>query len=182
MPKAPMKLVNRNLLITLTLFLLVLCSVHHAPAKPRIKVIKLSVTNPSNEPRPREDVVVNVAELKKIAPDFRAGDVIVTTSDAATLEADAGTLQTVELPSQADDLDGDNKFDELVFQIDLRPKQTRIVTIAFGDPATHSTSAQRLSQENAREVHHEIRGVGVGIGFDGVADLFRSAQRNRSLR
>jgi hypothetical protein len=99
-----------SILIAAFLLLLFNC-VYKAAAKPRIKVIKLSVTNPSNEPRPREDVVVSVAELKKIAPDFRAGDVIVTTSDAATLEADARTLQTVELPSQADDLDGDNQFD-----------------------------------------------------------------------
>src|SRR5262249_20093179 len=41
-----------------------------------------------------------------------------------------------EIPSQADDLDGDGKYDELVFQIDLKARQTRIVTIAYGDAAT----------------------------------------------
>src|SRR5437016_2438438 len=107
-----------------------------ALAAPRVKVLKLSVTNPTDDARLHENIVVSVAELKKIAPDFKAGDAIVTTSDAATLEEDARTLQTIELPSQADDLDGDNKYDELAFQIELKPRQTRIVTIAYGDTAT----------------------------------------------
>ena len=105
-------------------------------ATPRLKVLKLSITNPTAETRQVENVVISVAELKRIAPDFKAGDAIVTTSDAATLEQDARTLQTIELPSQADDLDGDNKYDELAFQIDLKPNQTRIVSIAYGDTST----------------------------------------------
>ncbi|MBZ5625735.1 MAG: glycoside hydrolase family 88 protein [Acidobacteriia bacterium] len=32
--------------------------------------------------------------------------------------------------------DGDGKYDELAFQIDLQPRQTRIVTVAYGDQAT----------------------------------------------
>src|SRR5215831_596316 len=101
-----------------------------ASAKPRIKVLKLAITNPTDQTRIAEDIVVSVADLRRLAADFKPGDVIVTTSDAATLAEDARTLQTVELPSQADDLDGDNKYDELAFQIDLKPRQTRIVTIA----------------------------------------------------
>jgi unsaturated chondroitin disaccharide hydrolase len=105
-------------------------------AAPRVKVLKLSVTNPTGEARVAENIVVRVSDLKRLAPDFAAGNAIVTSSDAATLEQDAHTLQTMELPSQADDLDGDGKYDELVFQIDLQPNQTRIVTVAYGDQAT----------------------------------------------
>ena len=68
------------------------------------------------ETRAHENIVISVADLKRIAPDFKAGDAIVTTSDAATLEEDARTLQTTELPSQADDLDGDNNTTSLVFR------------------------------------------------------------------
>src|SRR5207302_4227750 len=112
-------------------------------AAPRVKVLKLSVTNPTDQLRLHENIVLSVAELKRIAPDFKAGDAIVTTSDASTMEEDARTLQTIELPSQADDLDGDNKYDELAFQIELKPKQTRIVTIAYGD----TTTMQRLRSD-----------------------------------
>jgi unsaturated chondroitin disaccharide hydrolase len=84
----------------------------------------------------------------------------VTTSDAATLEEDARTLQTIELPSQADDLDGDNQYDELAFQIDLKPKQTRIVTIAYGETAT----IQRLRSEYPKRTAAKFT-----MKFDGLA-------------
>ena len=61
-----------------------LCGIGSVSAAPRIKVLKLSITNPTNELRLAEDVAVSVTELKKIAPDFKAGDAIVTTSDATT--------------------------------------------------------------------------------------------------
>ena len=104
-------------------------------AAPRVKTLKLAVFNPWDDPRPADRVALPVADLKRIAPDFNAGNAIVTTSAASTLEEDARTLQTTELPSQADDLDGDGKFDELVFQIPLNAHQTRIVTVSYGDQA-----------------------------------------------
>src|SRR5438128_621501 len=131
-----------------------------ALATPRIKVLKLRVTNPTDESRPAENIVISVAALKRIASDFKAGDAIVTTSDAATIEEDARTLQTVELPSQADDLDGDNKYDELAFQIDLKPKQTRVVTIAYGDTPT----MQRLRSDYPRRTAAKFT-----MKFDGLA-------------
>ena len=133
-----------NFIKTAGLVLLILSmSSGLALAAPRIKVLKIAVTNTTDELRQAEDIVVSVAELRRIAPDFKAGDAIVTTSEAATLAEDARTLQTIELPSQADDLDADNKYDELAFQIDLKPRQTRIVTIAYGETAT----VQRLRND-----------------------------------
>src|SRR5258706_3781903 len=89
-----------------------------ALARTPIKNIKLAVENPTDAPRPGANVVVRIADLKKIAPDFTLSSVIVTTSDAKTLVEDAATLATIELPSQVDDLDRDNTCDELAFQID----------------------------------------------------------------
>jgi Domain of unknown function (DUF4861) len=127
---------------------------------PRIKVLKIAVTNRTDELRLAEDIVVSVADLKRVAPDFRAGDAIVTTSDAATLEEDARTLQTAELPSQADDLDGDNKYDELAFQIDLKPKQTRIVTIAYGEAATIQRLRSAYPKRTAAKFTMKFDGLG----------------------
>ena len=131
--------------------------------------MKLSVTNPTNETRAAEDIVVSVADLRRIAPDFQAGDVIVTTSDAATLEEDARTLQTIELPSQADDLDGDNKFDELAFQIDLKPRQTRIVTIAYGETST----IQRLRTNYPPRTAAKFTMKFDGLGWESEATAWR---------
>jgi unsaturated chondroitin disaccharide hydrolase len=121
------------------IFALCACvAVFSAPvqAQPHIKVIKISITNPSDAQRNAEDVALSIAALKEIAPDFAPASVIVTTSDAATIAEDTATLETQELPSQVDDLDGDHKADELAFQIDLKPHQTRIVSICYGDEPT----------------------------------------------
>jgi hypothetical protein len=101
-------------------------------AEPHLKSIKVAVTNPTGENRPAENIVLSIPKLKKIAPDFYAGSQIVTASDASTVAADATVLHPTELPSQVDDLDGDLVPDELAFQIDLKPHQTRIVTVTWG--------------------------------------------------
>src|SRR5215813_6865327 len=98
-----------------------------------IKSIKILVTNPSDMARGAADITVPVSELRKIAPDFKPGALVVTTSNAKSLEEDAAVLQTEELPSQIDDLDGDGKADELAFQVDLGARQSRIVTISYGE-------------------------------------------------
>jgi rhamnogalacturonyl hydrolase YesR len=124
-------------------------------AAPRVNVIKLAVANPTGAPRHAQNVTVQVSALKAVAPGFKAGDTIVTTSDAATLDQDAATLQTIELPSQADDLDGDGKYGELAFQIDLEPRQTRIVTIAYGpQPLMQRIRTQYPKRTGARFATH----------------------------
>src|ERR1043166_6638495 len=168
-PRRP-RLNMLNFIKTAGLVLLILSmSSGLALAAPRIKVLKIAVTNTTDELRQAEDIVVSVAELRRIAPDFKAGDVIVTTSDAATLAADARTLQTIELPSQADDLDGDNQYDELVFQIDLKPKQTRIVTIAYGETAT----IQRLRSEYPKRTAAKFTMKFDGLGWESESTAWR---------
>src|SRR6266849_7645990 len=160
---------SKNILPSLLLFGVLLWSAGPTVATPRIKVLKLSVTNPTDQLRSHENIVVKVADLKRIAPDFKAGDAIVTTSDAATIEDDARTIQTTELPSQADDLDGDNKFDELSFQIELKPKQTRIVTIAYGDAAT----MQRLRSDYPKRTAAKFTMKFDGLGWESEVNAWR---------
>ena len=78
--------------------LLALAATAVAAAAPHIKRMKLAVTNPSAAARPAQNVVVPVAMLKRIAPDFSAGNAIVVTTGAANLEDDAKVLETTELP------------------------------------------------------------------------------------
>ncbi|PYT03936.1 MAG: hypothetical protein DMF65_03145, partial [Acidobacteria bacterium] len=153
----------------LSLSLLLASATHAAWAAPRVKVLKLAVSNPTDDARERENVVVSVAELKRVAPDFRAGDCVVTTSDAGVLEEDARTLQTTELPSQADDLDGDGKYDEIAFQIDLKPRQTRVVSVAYGDAAT----MQRLRGDYPARTHAKFTLKFDGLGWESEAMAWR---------
>jgi unsaturated chondroitin disaccharide hydrolase len=113
--------------------------------------------------------VLKVADLKRIAPDLNPGSLIVTTSDAAALEEDARTLQATELPSQADDIDGDGKYDEIAFQIDLKPQQTRIVTLAFGD----EVSIARLRSDYPKRTHAKFTQKFEGMGWESEQNAWR---------
>jgi hypothetical protein len=116
----------------------------------QIKNITVAVSNPSLTARNAADIVIPIAEIRNVAPDFKPGAMVVTVSDASTLEEDASVLPTEELPSQADDLNGDGKVEELVFQVDLAPHQTRIVTISHvtGARICRLRSDYRLCQRN----------------------------------
>ena len=105
-----------------------------AAGSPGLLGIKVAVTNPSDFERRHEPVVIPIAELRKIAPNLRAGSLMVTATQAADPQQDAAAIEATELPSQVDDLDDDGKADELAFQIDLQPHETRMVTITFGPP------------------------------------------------
>ena len=127
---------------------------------PRIKNIKVAVSNPGDHPRKAADIVIPIAQIRKVAPDFTPGAMIVTATDASTLEQDASVLQTEELPSQVDDLDGDGKGDELVFQIDLAPHQTRIVTVSYGEQERIWRLRGDYKQRTAALFSRKIEGVG----------------------
>jgi unsaturated chondroitin disaccharide hydrolase len=131
-----------------------------AQADQRIKNLKIVVSNPSETARAAADVVIPIAEIRKVAPDFKPGAVIVTVSDASTLDEDASVLQTKELPSQVDDLDGDGKADELAFQVDLAARQTRIVTISYGEGARIWRLRGDYKQRTAALFSRKIEGLG----------------------
>jgi hypothetical protein len=64
----------------------------------QIKSIKVAVSNPGVSARSAADVTIPIDALRQIAPDFKPGSLIVTASDAGTLEQDAAVLETEELP------------------------------------------------------------------------------------
>ena len=126
----------------------------------KIKNIKVAVSNPSDHPRNAADIVIPIAKIRTIAPDFTPGALIVIPSDASTPEQDASILQTEELPSQVDDLDGDGKGDELAFQVDLAPHQTHIVTVSYGDQEHIWRLRSDYQQRPAALFSRKIEGLG----------------------
>jgi len=131
-----------------------------AKAQQPIENIKILVTNPSDMTRIGANIVVSVSELRKVAADFKPGALVVTTSDASTLEQDAMVLQTEELASQVDDLDGDGKADELAFQVDLGAHQLRIVTLSYGDEDTIWRLRRDYKQRTAAMFNKKFEGLG----------------------
>ena len=129
-------------------------------ASPHLRGIKISVTNPGDQVRVAEHIVIPFSELRRVAPDLNAGSLMVTATDATTVAEDAAVLQAAELPSQVDDLDGDNKADELAFSIDLKPKQTRIVTVTYGEPNRIYRLRSEYPQRTDALFATKIEGVG----------------------
>jgi unsaturated chondroitin disaccharide hydrolase len=131
-----------------------------AQGAPQIKNVKVAISNPGDDTRRAADIVISITEIRRVAPDFTPGAMIVTASDASTVEQDASALQAEELPSQVDDLDGDGKADELAFQIDLAPHQTRIVTVSYGDQDRIWRLRSDYEQRTAALFSRKIEGLG----------------------
>jgi hypothetical protein len=74
------------------------------------------------------NVSLSLAELRRLAPDFKAESVLIKAFDT-----DRPSSDTQEIPSQLDDIDGDGVADEVAFQIALRSKQSRLVSITYGN-------------------------------------------------
>lgn len=99
--------------------------------------ITLAIENPSKFAREDELIVLPIAEIRKQAPDF----------DPATFVAiDPGISGARQLPSQADDLDGDGEMDEVCFLISLEPFQTRHVSLVYGPGAPAHASYPKRTQ------------------------------------
>jgi unsaturated chondroitin disaccharide hydrolase len=139
---------------------MLVCAALELSAASHIHLIKLEVTNPGTTARPAANIVVPVAMLKRAAPDFAAGNAIVTATEAANVAEDAKVMQAAEIPSQADDLDGDGKYDELVFQLALGPHQTRVVTIAYGDQASILRLRSQYPARTAMKFATRYEGLG----------------------
>ena len=75
--------------------------------------IAITVTNPSHIARQNEPVVVDFKKLQKTYPGIDLTNIAIADSSGKVL------------PTQIDDLNGDKKWDELVFLADFAPKETR---------------------------------------------------------
>ncbi|HEY6400590.1 MAG TPA: DUF4861 family protein [Blastocatellia bacterium] len=126
----------------------------------KLKSIRLEIANPSDLARAAENIVIKVENLKRIAPDFKPLGVIVSADVLG---------RSVELPSQVDDMDGDGKLDELAFQIDLQTRQTRHVTIAYGEIA----EVLPLRRSYPARTHAKFTAKYEGMGWESEVTAWR---------
>jgi Domain of unknown function (DUF4861) len=133
----------RRVLVFTAFFLVSLATWAQSP----VREVKITVSNPTDQPRIAEDIVVPFAQLRQVAPEINAGSLVVIADKK-------------EIPSQADDLDGDGKADELAFQIDLGSKQTRTVTIAYGEPDQISRMRSEYPKRTYAIFANKIEGLG----------------------
>jgi uncharacterized protein DUF4861 len=77
--------------------------------------VRVHVSNPESSARLNEPVVLDVSSIRKEAADFNPRNF--------TVMSGARWIAARELPSQADDLDGDGTADQIVFLADLRANE-----------------------------------------------------------
>src|SRR5437879_12915447 len=83
-----------------------LSAIQSSYAEPHLKSVKIAVTNPSDQNRPAENIVLSVAELRKIAPDIYIGSHIVTDNDASTVAEEEAVLHERALHTRTEDIAG----------------------------------------------------------------------------
>lgn len=76
----------------------------------------VDVTNPDSTWRLNEPVVLDIAKARRSLPDLNPRNFVVI--------EDPRRICNREIPSQADDLNGDGKTDQIVFLANLRPHET----------------------------------------------------------
>ena len=84
--------------------------------------IQLTIQNTLPVKRVNVPIVLSLAELREVAPDFSFDAYLIVTGHPPA---------EIEIPSQADDTNYDGQKDELVFLVDLEPQETKGVTIRY---------------------------------------------------
>jgi unsaturated rhamnogalacturonyl hydrolase len=120
--------------------------------------------------------VIDLAWLKKQAPDFTPSSYILVTSDKAYSKEDAKAKQFRVIASQADDLDGDGSADEIAFETDWPSKQSRVITVAYGDEATIAP----LRAVATKKAHAIFSKKFEGVGWENDRVAWRLYDDNRN--
>jgi hypothetical protein len=114
------------------------------PAAPTPTPVAVKVQNPLPTPRSAETVAVTLAELRKHSPGLEAPKLVVV---------DAKKQPVL---SQLVDSDGDDVPDEILFQTDLGPKESKSFTVEFGVRPTPKAEDFKVYGRFVRERHDDF--------------------------
>ena len=106
------------LLCSLFLIISIIFSSCMMPSRRKIPEFRVVITNPLPVARINLPIAMKVEDIRKVAPDFTFKAFLVSPLEGGR-----------DLPSQAEDTDGDGKLDTLVFLIDLEPEARREVAV-----------------------------------------------------
>lgn len=90
---------------------------------------RLTVTNPSIHERRAQPVTLGVEQVKASCPDFNPSAFVIV--DAAVAPDDPREYAGNDIPRQADDLNGDGEADEIAFEVDLGPQETKELLVYY---------------------------------------------------
>jgi hypothetical protein len=101
-----------------------------------LKSVTITTTNPRDSAVAYAPSAVSVEEIRKIAPDFDLAHFVITGSDASLntfpLAKPTGATAVMAIASQADDLDGDGKADEIAFVLPYAAHEKHTLKLSWG--------------------------------------------------
>jgi len=145
----------KKLLLNILILVLVLSTFISGCALPGSKrrdvpKIDIIIENPLQVKRTDEFVVLKVADLKEVAPNFSQNAFIV-------LQADSGK----EIPHQLDDMNNDGEGDEIAMIMDMEPGEKKRIVIRYSPESPESRSVTLGHKKRTRTaIHPEYEGVG----------------------
>lgn len=110
--------------------------------------IAITVVNPSDVERLQAPVVVPLGLLRKTDPGLEAKSLIVVDPAGKSQNQPIPRGEGLEIPSQADDLDGDGTDDELSFVLDLKASEKRNLHLYYGSgvPSRYTARVHAVTQ------------------------------------
>ncbi|MHB9030531.1 MAG: DUF4861 family protein, partial [Candidatus Latescibacterota bacterium] len=126
------------------------------------KKLEIALTNPLDIARTDEPVVIPLAEITKRAPDFNRNFFRVKRS------ADEG-FEPLDLPSQIRLVPAAGYSEELVFQVDLAPRERKVVSIQYNPEGTNPPRYPVYTQAFERWYTG-----GVNIAWENEVNSYRS--------
>jgi pectinesterase len=110
------------------------------PVPAQAPPVSLTVRNPIDLARPEESVVLQRADVRRV----------LAVDDLRKVHVRDGTTGQ-ELLAQAIDVNDDGTFEELLFQADFAPRQTRSLTLVAGEPHAYTREQFRAYGRFVRE-------------------------------
>ncbi len=112
------------------------------------KRLTLRVSNPSSLGRKSEAIIIDVKRIKRYASDFNPHNFAIYSG--------ARQITDRELPSQADDLDGDGAPEEIVFSTDLGPQETAVFRICYSPTGNRHNLVERAPAVHAKQTSADL--------------------------
>jgi unsaturated rhamnogalacturonyl hydrolase len=122
----------------------VLAVVFAAAGTARAEDVTVEVANPLAAARSAETIALDLAELRRLAPGLPPSRMVVSNDHGRPVL------------SQLVDVDGDETPDELVFQVDLGPRQTKRLTVGPGERRPPARADFKVYGRFVRERHDDF--------------------------
>ncbi|MES1184930.1 MAG: glycoside hydrolase family 88 protein [Myxococcales bacterium] len=114
------------------------------PSAPPLAALSIEVKNPLDAARNAESISLNLAEVRKSLPSLQVAKVVIRSGNGESVL------------SQLVDTDGDTKPDELVFQTDLKPNESKRFSLSEGTRSAPSRDQFKVYGRFVRERHDDF--------------------------